>query len=202
MYNISISPYKLWSRSVGDVVLHNTVVKVGDGLAAPHRNWSHALFRNNLAIGGTGGGIFGRYPSGPGLAVALAGPDNTCDLDYDVAGTSGTPFKGRIAGVSFDSLEQWRERTSYKHGVQVDMSVFNGVAFPDPAIPERPVPDLRLRPGCAAVDAGAVLANVNDDFKGKAPDPGAYEVGQALPVYGPRPEGVDEETMWKAAHRK
>ena len=202
MYNITNAPFKLSRRSVGDVILHNTVVKVGDGLAAPHREWSHALFRNNLAIGGSGGGMFGRYPSGPGLAVALAGPDATCDLDYDGAGTSGTPFRGRIRNVSFSSLEEWRERTSYKHGVQVDMSVFDNVPVPDPAIPERPVPDLRIRAGCAAVDAGVALANVNDNYRGKAPDLGAYEQGQELPVYGPRPAGVDEETAWKAKRRR
>jgi hypothetical protein len=48
--------------------------------------------------------------------------------------------------------------------------------------------DLRLTEGSAAVDAGAVLFNVNDGFKGKAPDLGAYELGDALPHYGPRPE--------------
>jgi hypothetical protein len=31
-----------------------------------------------------------------------------------------------------------------------------------------------------------VLPNVNDGFSGKAPDLGALELGQQLPVYGPR----------------
>lgn len=202
MYNITNSAFKISRRSVGDVFLHNTCVKVGDGLAAPHRDWSHTLFRNNLCIGGTGGGMFGRYPSGPGLAVALAGPDENCDLDYDGAGTYGTPFRGRIRNITFDSLAEWRERTSYKHGVEVNMSVFDGVAFPDPAIPERPVPDLRIRAGSAAVDAGQPLPNINDGHRGSAPDLGAYEQGQELPVYGPRPDGVDEETAWWGAGKK
>jgi hypothetical protein len=30
------------------------------------------------------------------------------------------------------------------------------------------------------------LPNVNDGFTGKAPDLGAYEVGQTVPHYGPR----------------
>ena len=68
------------------------------------------------------------------------------------------------------------------------------VEFPDPAVPERPVPDLRIRAGSAAVDAGVALLNINDQYRGKAPDLGAYEEGQALPIYGPRPAGVDEET--------
>jgi hypothetical protein len=197
MYNITNSALKLSRRSSGDVVLHNTVIKVGDGWNAPHRDWSHALLRNNLAIGGSGGGMFGRYPSGPGLAIALAGPDETCDMDYDGVGTSGTPWRGRIHNVTFDSLAEWRERTSYKHGVQVDMSVFDKVPFPDPAIPERPIPDLRIRAGSAAEDAGLALPNINDGFRGKAPDLGAYEAGQELPHYGPRPAGLDEETAFR-----
>jgi hypothetical protein len=38
-----------------------------------------------------------------------------------------------------------------------------------------------------AVDAGVRLPGVNDDFTGRAPDLGAYEVDRALPSYGPRP---------------
>ena len=47
--------------------------------------------------------------------------------------------------------------------------------------------DFRLRPGSAAVDAGIRLPNINDDFTGRAPDLGAYEIEQPLPHYGPRP---------------
>ena len=47
--------------------------------------------------------------------------------------------------------------------------------------------DFRLRPGSAAIDRGMVLPNVNDGFTGRAPDLGALEAGQPLPVYGPRP---------------
>jgi hypothetical protein len=46
--------------------------------------------------------------------------------------------------------------------------------------------DFRLHPNSAGVDAGCILPNINDDFAGKAPDLGALEVGQPLPVYGPR----------------
>jgi hypothetical protein len=47
--------------------------------------------------------------------------------------------------------------------------------------------DFRLKPDAPAVDAGCILANVNDGFTGEAPDLGALEVGQKLPIYGPRP---------------
>ena len=57
----------------------------------------------------------------------------------------------------------------------------------DPRILYKPADfDFQLRPGSVAVDAGVRLPNVNDGFSGKAPDLGAYEVGQPVPHYGPR----------------
>jgi hypothetical protein len=47
--------------------------------------------------------------------------------------------------------------------------------------------DFRLRPGSAAIDRGVRIPNVNDGFTGAAPDLGALEAGQTLPIYGPRP---------------
>jgi len=46
---------------------------------------------------------------------------------------------------------------------------------------------MALTAGCAAVDAGVILPNINDGFVGGAPDLGAYELGKPLPTYGPRP---------------
>ena len=61
---------------------------------------------------------------------------------------------------------------------------------PDSSKPTRPYEaanlNFRLKTGSKAVDAGVRLPNVNDGFSGRAPDLGAYEVGQPAPVYGPR----------------
>jgi hypothetical protein len=48
------------------------------------------------------------------------------------------------------------------------------------------VNDLRLKPQSRAVDAGLVLPNLNDGYSGKGPDLGVYELGEAMPHYGPR----------------
>lgn len=196
MYNLTYVPYKFHNSSVGDVALHNTCVKTGDGAAcftsAPIRR---ALFRNNLVIGGAGGGNFGNYGNGTGLAANIRAADATCDFDYNGYGTVGTPFKGNLGGKGFDSLASLRANTTEKHAVQVDLDVFAApIKLPIPGTDKWPTPDLRLRPGSAAVDAGLALPNVNDGLAGKAPDLGAYELGQDLPHYGPRPEGVDEAT--------
>jgi hypothetical protein len=45
---------------------------------------------------------------------------------------------------------------------------------------------MTLKAGCAALDAGTILPNINDGFVGTGPDLGAYELGQTLPAYGPR----------------
>ncbi|MEA2063281.1 MAG: right-handed parallel beta-helix repeat-containing protein [Gemmatimonadota bacterium] len=200
MYNITHSPYKLSRGSRGDVILHNTTVKVGDGFRVVHAP-SLTFFRNNLTIGGKGGCEIGKYTTGTGLAVCFPRANPTCDMDYDGIGTHGTPFKGQIGEVKFNSFAELTRLTPEKHAVQVDMTVFRQkVEFPDPPVPEREPADLRLKAGSAAVDAGVVIPNVNDNYTGKTPDLGAYELGDELPVYGPRPPGVDEETMWIERH--
>jgi hypothetical protein len=196
MYNLTFDPFKLNRGSRGDVILHNTVVKVGDGLrVSSGAMFDHAFFRNNLCIGGPPGNQrWGGYGAGSGQAARVNAPGPHCSLDYDAIGTYETPFDGLIGKQRFSSLEELRRGPHEVHGVKVDLSVFRNVAFPNPPLPEREPPDLRPQAGSPVVDAGVKLPNVNDDFRGAAPDIGAYEVGQPLPHYGPRPRGVDEET--------
>jgi hypothetical protein len=47
--------------------------------------------------------------------------------------------------------------------------------------------DFRLKPDAVTVDKGCILPNINDDFKGRAPDLGTLEVGRPMPQYGPLP---------------
>ncbi|MBN1673110.1 MAG: right-handed parallel beta-helix repeat-containing protein [Kiritimatiellae bacterium] len=191
MYNIIYSPFKLYRGSVGDVAYHNTVIKCGDALRIiPGRTWSHARFRNNLFIGGEGGGTYGGYGNGNGRVAYLTDVDSTCALNFDGYASIGTgTFEGSIAGTSFSSLAQMRANTTEHDAVEVDMSIFAAaVAFPATGpFPERAAPDLRLEAGCAAADAGEPIHNVNDGYAGSAPDLGAYEIGAPLPHYGPRP---------------
>jgi hypothetical protein len=188
MYNLTYVPFKLHRYSRGDVVAHNTTVKVGDGMAcfstAP---FDYAWFRNNLSIGGPTGGVrWGGYGAGAGKAAQINAHGPNCSFDYDAVGTHGTPFAATIGGRDFSVVEP--------HGIRIDLSVFDGVEFPDPPVPERKPADLRPRPDSRVVDAGVRIPGVNDEFLGKAPDIGAYEAGQTLPIYGPRPEGMDESS--------
>jgi hypothetical protein len=196
MYNLTFDPFKLNRGSRGDVILHNTVVKVGDGLRiSSTAMFDHALLRNNLCIGGPSGNVrWGGYGAGRGQAIRVNSPGPNCSFDYDAVGTYETPFDGAIGGQRFSSLHELRQGPHERHAVQVDMSIFDNVAFPISPLPERDPPDLRPKAASPVLDAGLRLANINDDFLGAAPDIGAYEAGQQIPHYGPRPRGVDEQT--------
>jgi hypothetical protein len=181
MYNLTYVPFKLHRYSNGDVILHNTTVKVGDGMACfAGQPFDFAYFRNNLSIGGPPGSIrWGGYGAGTGMAANFVNPGPHCSFDYDAVGTVAEKFEARIGKRDFFEVE--------RHGIRIDMSVFAAdVVFPNPPLPERQPADLRPRPASKVVDAGVRIPNVNDDHLGAAPDIGAYEATQPLPVYGPR----------------
>jgi hypothetical protein len=190
MFDVIYAPFKLHRGSVGDVALHNTVVKCGDAFAVyAGVAWSRAFFRNNLFLGGTGGGTYGGYSNGDGAVMVLGDADATCDFDHDGLGSIGTAsFRGRIGSTRFTSLAELTSTTTEVHAVEVGLDVFATMpeSLASGPFPERAAPDLRLASGGAAIDRGALLANVNDGFAGAAPDLGAYELGSALPSYGPR----------------
>jgi hypothetical protein len=158
---------------------------------------SNSHFRNNLLIShGDKGPSFSvetytnystsdynGFRSGPGVAEPFAwnSPAFGTRADY-----------GKLVERSYKSLKAYSAATGQdRHSVMVDYDSFVRASPPDENDPSRLYfikdYDLRLRPKSRAVDAGVPLANVNDGFTGRAPDLGAYEVGVALPHYGPRP---------------
>ncbi len=179
MYNIVHSGFKLKRFSQGDVVLHNTLIKVGVGLGG-NSAMDYAFFRNNLAIGGATGGVnWGDYGAGKPYAADIVEPGTHCSFNYDAVGVFETPYIAKIGGKPFSEVE--------KHGIEhiAIEETFNNVEFPNPPVPERNVPDLRPKTGSKVEDAAVLIPNVNTNYKGKAPDCGAYEIGQELPRYGP-----------------
>jgi hypothetical protein len=77
-----------------------------------------------------------------------------------------------------------------QHGREVDFDIFQSLVPPDPngrhAVYHAMDLDFSLKPGSSAVDAGVLIPTVNEDFAGRAPDLGAWEVGRPIPHYGPR----------------
>src|SRR5690606_34146333 len=136
----------------------------------------------NLAFGGPTGGInWGDYGAGEPYASDVIDPGEHSSFDYDAVGVYGTEYIARIGLKPFAEVEP--------NGVEKLRleDTFMGVEFPNPPIPERKVPDLRPKSGSRVVDAGIYIPNINDGFSGNAPDIGAYELGQPMPHYGPRP---------------
>ncbi len=190
MYNSILTNLKLYRGSVGDVILHNTSIKTGDGFTVTTDvNFSRAFIRNNIFIGGEGGGVYGGYHNGSGRVVNVPASASSNSLNYDGYGSIGTgSFEGRIGSTFVNSLAELRAQTSETDAQQVDMSIFaDSVPFPSSGpFPERSVPNLLLQSNSAAIDTGVIIPGLNDDYNGNAPDLGAYEFGDQLPQYGPR----------------
>ena len=194
-YNIPGTALKYMIRPAGIFTYQNTFIA-----EASISIFSNGHFRNNLFIG--------PGESRPSLSAATT--TNYSTLDYNGYRTKkGGRVRYRWAHPSHDSLNQADEKeltvveaTSLKefsrttglesHGVELDESIFENVPLPDPQKRGAVYPvagyDFQLKKDSKAIDAGCILPNVTDSFTGKAPDLGALEYGQEVPVYGPRKE--------------
>ena len=186
-YNVPHVAFKLYRGSSGDVLLHNTVVKAGDALGMyPGVPVSRLLTRNNLFIGGAPG-TFNGFGNGSGQVMAIADlATNGSSLNFDAFGSDLGTFNGRFASVNFSSLATMRSLTTETNGIRVDRSVFaKTIAAPSAPLTKYAPQDLRPLIG-SPLDAGQIIANLNDAFTGVAPDIGAHEANTDPILYGPR----------------
>jgi hypothetical protein len=181
MYNVVVEPFKMHNGPSGAIIIHNTSVKKGMPLLLwTSRPLSNCVYRNNLFVGTDGD-----------YAFDCDAPAINCDYDFD--GFVGGPFASflkwnKVKYHTFDEMRSMApiERNSvYMPSGKVFAS---GAAPPEHTDAQLAAADLRLEPGTPLVDAGQPLPGFNDGFAGSAPDLGAYELGAALPQYGPRPE--------------
>jgi hypothetical protein len=105
--------------------------------------------------------------------------------------------QNRSAARRFGSLAELRTATGQEaHGTEVDYDVFENLRPPDADKPHAVYHarnlNFQLKANGKAIDAGVRLSNVNDEFTGKSPDLGAYELGGPVPSYGPRTTRVSE----------
>jgi hypothetical protein len=187
-----------FSNPAGVIVLHNTII--AENRTA--QRVSNAQYQNNLFLGTdapvgiaqlggpTGYSVYdynGYRPNrGAENQFTWLGPKPGTLVDYE------TPAN---QAPRFDTLAALAAATGQEtHSIEVDYDIFENLAPPSPppnsSRPGLPYEaanlDFRLKPTSKAVNAGVAIPNVNDGFTGSAPDLGAYEVGQALPVYGAR----------------
>ena len=180
------------------VLANNTFVAWGFFDKRMHHILS-ALTRNNLFISaGTREGaknpVWVTVPTKPGTKEAMSAlpdryePDWRTDVDYDGFDWAESKDAFRWNGAKFADVPSFSAAVGIeKHGVRVKKEdIFE--RFNLPAERGRAeVQDLTLKPGSNAIDAGAPLPNVSEDFAGKAPDLGAHESGKPVAHYGPRP---------------
>jgi len=186
---------RMSAGSPGVLWYHNTVTTETSPGSSANTHW-----RNNLMLGqSTTPAIFSVTTNTSYTSSDYNGfrpnPGETPAFQWNSpdgpAGPGGS--SDAIVRRQFDSFEEYVRATGQdRNSVLVDYDVFINV----PKLTREPETvqllydfedyDFRLRPGSAAIDAGVVIPNVNDDYTGDAPDLGALEAGQPLPVYGPR----------------
>lgn len=165
MVNVTNEPFKMHVSPSGFLAFHNTSVRTGNALKLfTPDSVRNTVFRNNLFIGTT-------------APFAFENTAKMVDCDFDYDGFGGGPWKLFLKWneVRYATFEEMKKKAPvYRQAVLVDPASVGA--------------DQRLKAGSAAIDAGEILPGVNDGFAGKAPDLGAYEQGQEVPHYGPRPE--------------
>ena len=161
------------------VLLHNTIVNWGDAWPGSSlmccNEWDllRAFARNNLWITAK--------PASEGGAQIWGFETYTrdwrSDLDYDAFdwGPSVEPFT--YGGMVFPDVGSFASASGLElNGIAIskdDCFTDFKMSAPSP----NPVPPhlLTLKSGCQAIDSGAVLPGINDDFVGTGPDRGAHE---------------------------
>ena len=171
----------------GVLAYHNTFVSPGTPLLLLTSVASHHFdLGNNLFVG----------PAAlASRVVDWAGPIDDGQFNFDGYFPDGVfRFNLPPAGLtSFGSFAALQAAGMEVNGVLLAEPIFASGLVPPPSYTATLTPaDVTLAASSNALDAGRVLRNVNDGWVGAGPDLGALERGCSLPIFGIRPEGVDE----------
>jgi hypothetical protein len=183
-FNLESDPIKMHNQTTGYWVVQNSGAMNGSGQSDDGAMWRNAVFRNNLFLGTAYAFEFVTVPD-----------EGFRDFDFDAWGTTrsvGSPtdpyFKWN--NVRYSRLPDLKAIGVEAHGVEAQFGQLVNAALPaswDIAV-NPGSRDLRLLPGSPEINAGASLPNLNNPFVFDGqPDMGAFEYGQAMPAYGPRP---------------
>ena len=185
-------PIKFVDTPAGVLIYQNTFFGQGTRMGPA----ANVHFRNNLILGdgyvdpvlnlrtstNYSTSDYNGFRVNPGVEDAFEWNSPPFDVKVDYKNQTTRKFK---------SLKEYSDSTRQEqHSVPVDYNVFVKVSAPNKDDPQHlynPADfDFRLKAGSAAIDAGELLPTINDDFTGRAPDLGAYELDRPLPHYGPQ----------------
>jgi len=174
-------------ETVGAIIVHNTFISPSRANQVHTSDTAHDFkLLNNLYIT--------RAEPETGKTVDLSCPIDEAEIDYngywpdaqfDFGGAGDWPdFAAMQAAGVFEA-----------HGTLLTAETFaSGLVAPESYMPAVSDADVALSQSSPAIDVGASLPGWNGGVVGDAPDLGALEFGCEAPHYGPRPEGVDENT--------
>jgi hypothetical protein len=193
LVNVADEQFKLHARgtdpTVGAVIYHNTIVRGTRALQCSSADVPlYFTTANNLYVGPTtldpdGHAVRWDLPSVSTAAMDYDGfyPDGQYEFGYGTGGTTYATFAAMVAGGLFET-----------HATLADSGVLGGTVGTTDWHMQLPITTPLLAPSGTGVDRGTVLAQIDDDMHGTAPDLGAIEAGCDAPIYGPRPAGIDE----------
>ncbi len=177
------------SQPNGVYVYHNTFVSPFTELQVQTPNSSHHFtIKNNLFVA----------PAAlPGYAVNWDAPIDDGTFDYNGYYPNGRfLFRWATQGyTNFSNFAAMQSGGVETHGRLLAGQIFaSGLTAPPTYVNLLSPQDVAPASGGPAIDSGVILAGVNDTYTAGAPDLGAIELGCPVPVYGPRPLGMDEST--------
>lgn len=174
IFNVAYTPFKMNNSPCDIFLFHNTVLKSGSAFTCGS-GWKKVQTRNNIFFGT-------RY------ALELYAKNNE-DFDFEGLGSIdyGVPIKWN--GKRYSTINQFCESLKIEcNGINLGTNPQK--IFSNPKLPSNwytvGEADLKLKSGSVAVDAGTIIPSINDNYKGSAPDLGAYELGIDSLKIGPR----------------
>ncbi len=196
LYNIPTGcALKFMSKPAGLIVYHNTFISEN----VNPQTFSNAHFRNNLFLGTDASqrpiAIFPNATAYSTFDYNGYRPNRASTEQYKWV----SPAKGQLRdytitakeALAFSNLNSFTKASGLEaHGRELDYAIFEKLQAPDATRPHAIYHatdfTFQLKSKGKAVDAGMRLPNVNNNFRGRAPDLGAIEAGDSVPVYGPR----------------
>ncbi len=194
IYNVYRGPYKIKPERApndGLFIFNNTTVKAGMAMLNYSTAVDGLMFMNNLIVG---------TKSKQALSLGQHGKGTSnLDMDYNAWSYDGSySIAGHGNAPNFNA---WKTKHKQgNHDVLLEgQKIFETLTMDFDKnkweVWRYPHRDYALDKDSKAIDAGKVLPGINDGFKGKAPDIGAWEKGEEPPVYGAFPNDTTPPSL-------